>query len=192
MANNKNGGGIAAKQGAVTNDSRTGLFTQTDVLTDKQEEFVKQYFANGGNATKAALDAGYAYPPQDAWRLMRNQAVKNAINQAVGERVATGSVIAWGVLEEIMQDREAPPAVRLGAAKWTLEASGHGLAAEAVRAKLGGSDSKSLSEMSLEEMEEFVKREQMALDELKRAAEAGPAIEVSATLQERSESDSSD
>ena len=60
---------------------------------------------------------------------------------------------------------------RFQAARWTLEASGHGLSAVAASIQLGmkKSGKKDLAELSVSELEEFIKRGKETFDGLKSA-----------------------
>jgi hypothetical protein len=125
----RNGGGTAMTAGAITNEPGSGRFIESRGLTEKQRAFVSAYLENGGKQTDAARRAGYAEPLSSAWQLLRNRAVLAAIHDETIQRVATGGAIGVGVLVEVAQDRAAPPAARVSAAKWLAEAAGHGLAA---------------------------------------------------------------
>ena len=48
-------------------------------LTFRQQTFVNHYLANGGNATKAAKEAGYGAPYQAGYRTLRNIEVQAEI-----------------------------------------------------------------------------------------------------------------
>jgi phage terminase small subunit len=163
------GGGAAYAGGVIETDARSGRFVvaSKETLTDKQRQFVENHFANGGDATKAAKDAGYANPMQDSWRLRQNPAVLAAIRATAAQAVADGAPVAWGVMQELMTQADTPAQVRFQAARWTLEAGGHGLAAQALLARAGGAGEKAISEMSVAELEEYVKRQQSAVDALK-------------------------
>lgn len=45
-------------------------------LNFQQEQFAKEYIANGGNGTRAAMAAGYSVPAQTASRLIRDPKVR--------------------------------------------------------------------------------------------------------------------
>ena len=149
-----NGGGIAATAGAVVNAPGDGRFMAGgSALTDMQRIFVRAYVENGARATDAARTAGYAEPRQMAWHLLRNRAVMAAIHDETIQRVAAGGTIGVGVLVEVAQDRAAPPAARVSAAKWLAEAAGHGLAAR--KAGELADDDRPLEERSLGELEQM-------------------------------------
>jgi hypothetical protein len=127
----------------------------TSGLSDKQSEFVKHY-SNGMSQTQAAKLAGYSSPGTDAWRLLRTQTVIDAISREMHQRLMTeGQQVALGFMLKAPANEKLPGAVRFQAAKWVMEAAGHGLAAQ--RAALGLPDSeKPLSEMSITELDAFL------------------------------------
>jgi len=55
-------------------------------LTTKQRDFLERYLSNGFNATKAAHDAGYAYPNVQGPRLLVNVSISAAVQGALAER----------------------------------------------------------------------------------------------------------
>jgi hypothetical protein len=72
-----------------------------------------------------------------------------------------------------MVDPASPAQVRFQAAKWTLEASGHGLSAVAASLQLGLKRSgKQLSEMSVSELEEFINRGRQTFDNMRSTVKA--------------------
>lgn len=170
MAKRENGGGIAVLEGVAERD-QTGRFIQTgrQNLTEMQTQFVRVYVRNGGNAKEAQAEAGYSPDPARRWELMNNPAVREAIRVEQSKAVAEGASVAWGVMRELMTDPVAPAPVRFQAAKWTLEASGHGLAAAALMLKAGDGQEKPLSEMSVAELEEHVARAGKAVEAMKSA-----------------------
>ena len=147
------GGGTAMAAGAIAHEPGTGRFMESAGLTQKQRAFVSEYLANGGKAGKAAAAAGYSDCHTDGWRLLRNRAVLAAIHDETIQRVATGGAIGVGVLVEVAQDRAAPPAARVSAAKWLAEAAGHGLAAR--KAGELTDDDRPLESRSLGELEQM-------------------------------------
>lgn len=157
-------------EGVIENDPSTGRFLgKVSALTDQQARYVREYVRNGGNATAAALSAGYKDGAARAWELKRNPAVLSAIRLEQSQAIADGASVAWGTVMRLMSDPEVPAPVQFAAAKWTLEASGHGLAAQAVMAKLANPESKQVSEMTVAELEDYVKRQAAAVEALKQA-----------------------
>jgi hypothetical protein len=104
------GGGSAARDGVVVNGAG-GRFVGTPDLTEQQYAFVTAYLTNGEKQGDAAAAAGYAHPPQDGYRLMRNPAVMAAILDA--QRRTAGRLRAVGVraLVRLAEDATTPPGV---------------------------------------------------------------------------------
>ena len=85
-----------------------------------------------------------------------------------------------------MRDVTAPHAVRFQAARWTLEASGLGLAAQVAKAQ--GEGEKDLAGMTLGELEAFISRGREALASLKSVHPA-TVVEVEALSAEEQAKD---
>lgn len=179
----KTGGGIAIRDGATVQNARNGQFESGGQLTSKQAEFVREYISNGGNGAAAALAAGYNTGPQEAWRLMQTPAVIAAIRSA-REKYIAGPLASKALrcLEQIMGDDGASPGARVQAAKYALDAAGHGLAAQLGAARLGlDNQDKALADMSATELEAFIMRTKANLDGLQTVSRAvtAPVIELS-------------
>jgi hypothetical protein len=149
-------------------------------ITDQQAEFVAAYVKNGGNATQAAISAGYGKEraPKTGWDLVRKPRVLDAI-KLQQSRYISGELanVALGTLSNIMRDETAPAAARVQASRWVLEAAGHGLPAAALAARLGMSDAdKPLSEFSLADLEDMTRRAAESLDRLRTVS--APTIEA--------------
>lgn len=124
----------------------------TDLLI-QQRAFAEAYVLGHGNATQAAIQAGYAVisARQTASRLLHTPHVQNAIQRAqavtLRGRLATK---ALGVLDKVLDDDNAPPGVRVDAAKAVLDRAG-------LAAFRGGQESelydKPPSQMTLAELE---------------------------------------
>jgi hypothetical protein len=140
-------------------------------LTEKQAAFARYYASNGGNGAQAARDAGYseANAKDQASELLAMPKIREAIELSRDISIKTsGASKAWAVIDSLMTDPAAPAQVRFQAAKWTLEASGHGLSAVAASLHLGMKRSgKPLSEMSVSELEEFINRGRATFDHMK-------------------------
>lgn len=151
-------------------------------LTETQSQFVREYVKNGGNASAAAVAAGYSKDRsrQAGWELSRSKKVIEAV-KVEQARYISGELsnVALGTLGNIMRDETAPAAARVQASRWVLEAAGHGLPAAALAARLGmdGAD-KPLSEFSLADLEEMTKRAADSLDRM-RSVNA-PIVEADA------------
>lgn len=126
-----------------------------DGLTEKQKAFVALYVANGGNAAAAGKDCGLEYPYLE----LDNHLVRQAIEQRRDTQIKTsGATQAWTVMNNLMSDPATPAQVRFQAARWTLEASGHGLAAITAALALNKTGMKDQHEMSVSELQELVEK----------------------------------
>jgi phage terminase small subunit len=129
-------------------------------LNERQTDFVDYLVKTGCTPTEAARHAGYANPKNDAYRLLRLPHVAEAIRDTQS-RVIGGDLsnIALKTLRDVMQDAGAPAPARVSAARAVLEMGGHydREAREAERAD------KALSEMSIEELAELVRRGEEAM-----------------------------
>jgi hypothetical protein len=151
-------------------------------LTETQAQFVRAFVKNGGNASAAAVEAGYSKERArfTGYDLTRNPKIIEAVKMEQARYISGElSNVALGTLGNIMRDETAPAAARVQASRWVLEAAGHGLPAAALAARLGmdGTD-KPLSEFSLADLEEMTKRAAESLDRM-RAVNA-PTIEAEA------------
>ena len=134
-------------------------------LTPQQEQFVEIYAKNGGNALAAAKAAGFA----DSTNLMLNHKIRQAIELKRDIEIkTTGATKAWEVMQSLLTDPAAPAQVRFQAARWTLEASGHGLSAIAAAFQMGKASKKEMHEMSVSELEEMVNRSRELLTSMKQ------------------------
>ncbi len=153
-------------------------------LTSKQLAFV---FAvgEGATASAAARSAGYAHGSSQslrvqASRLSNDPQIQRAIFDHRQRRLqGTMASKALACLEGVVDDTAAPPAARIQAAKWILEAAGHGVAAQSLQLRGGlTSADKPMSEWSLAELEEMVRKSERELADIKY--DSCPVIEVSA------------
>jgi len=136
-------------------------------LNKQQEAFVAGYVANGGNADAAARAAGYA----DASGLLDNHKIREAVELKRDVEIKTGGATkAWEVMQSLLTDPAAPAQVRFQAARWTLEASGHGLSAIAAAIHLGKQGKKDQHEMSVSDLIDIVERGRKQLDSMKQVA----------------------
>ena len=125
-SNEAAGGGVAMKAGAVVQGAG-GRFVGTGKLTAQQEAFVAAYGANGCDAIKACVVAGYSNP-HAAWAaLRRNPAVLAAAQEAAGIGPDWDTLASMAAVRKIRDDETAPPGVKLAAAGRVLD--------EAARAK---------------------------------------------------------
>ena len=113
-------------------------------LTTKQQAFALAV-AEGATASAAARLAGYAHTSPASLRVQASRLSSDPnIQKAIFEhrqRRLQGPLAskALACLESVMEDLAAPPAARVAAAKWTLEAAGHGVAAQSLKLR-GGID----------------------------------------------------
>lgn len=142
-------------------------------LRENQEAFVAAYVLGGGNATQAAVEAGYSplAARQTASRLLHLPHVQDGIRREQG-RLLRGRLAskALSVLEKILDDDNAPPGVRVDAAKTVLDRAG--LAAGRTP-ECSSEDGKSLHEMDISELAAFIAEGQRALGMLAIERSAG-------------------
>lgn len=136
-------------------------------LTEQEIAFTEAYIANGGDAIKAVKEVGI-----DKGRiksLLGDPRVREVIEVKRDLEIkTTGATQAWATIQGLMTDPAAPAQVKFQAAKWTLEASGHGLSAVAASLQLGlKKTNKPLSEMSVSELEDFIARGRSTFDTMK-------------------------
>ena len=147
-------------KGQTTRDG-SGKITGSRGLTEKQQRFVENYLSNGGNATAAARSAGYVMEAQDGWRQRQLPNVQRAIFEGQKRKLQSLSTAGLGFLEQLItgQIPDAKPRDRLDASKFVINLAGH------VAPKGGepeADDSKPLEEMSIAELEDFVRRGEAA------------------------------
>lgn len=128
-------------------------------LTAKQKDFAAQ-IAAGVKPTQAARVAGYAADSAQSLRVQacRNLALPQVQRAAFEERekILHGPLAAQALatLAAVMGDDAAPAAARVQAARWSLEAAGHGLAATLGSARLGlNTSEKPVSQLSIGDLE---------------------------------------
>lgn len=130
-------------------------------LTQQEIDFVEAFVSNGGNGAQAVRDAGYTQVPSYMQNiLLKKPSIRDAI-QAKRDLVikTNGASQAWAVMNKLMTDPNTPHQVQFQAARWTLEASGHGLAAIAASLQLGLKErNKSIGELPISELMEIVER----------------------------------
>jgi hypothetical protein len=147
-------------------------------LTKKQKAFAK-HLALGATATEAARAAGYAESSPhalrvEASRLQHHPAVqREAFLQR--ERRLQGALAqkALGALEHVLDNADAPAAAKVQAARWILEASGHGIESRRLEARVGDDDERQPHRMTLEALEAAAGiAMQHVLNEREKAAQA--------------------
>lgn len=80
-------------------------------------------------------------------------------------------------MQSLLTDPSAPAQVRFQAARWTLEASGHGLSAVAAALHLGKSGKKDLHEMTTSELAEVVERGRQQLESMRHVVQEMKSVE---------------
>jgi phage terminase small subunit len=159
----------------MVRDKRSGRVVARGAgLSKMQEEFARNFVRNGGNASAAARAAGYSPNgiSTTSWELVRHPLIANRIRELQRRQVQTDGVrIAWGTLEEVMQDREQPGATRVRAAEVTLKWAKEIGDTSKPGAVDGVDGAKSMAEMTLEELTALVSR-------LEAAASMPDAIDI--------------
>ncbi len=135
-------------------------------LTAQQLAFC-DFYASGLSPTEAAKEAGYSTPRDSSLANLQNPKVLNRVRELQLVRLNTeGCRIAVEVLVKLMQSAESE-AVRFSACKWTLENGGLGLASR-IADRQTASDNRGLSELSISELEDVVRRGKEAYKDLKQ------------------------
>ena len=136
-------------------------------LTQQQAAFVAAYLQDP-NASRAAIAAGYAHR-EAGYQVIRSPAVQKALQDARSRLIETeGATMAYNTLVDLMKPGN-PGNVRLGAAKYLMDAAGHGAKPESAKEK-------SLQDMSADELAETIARLDQAL--AGKADAAQPARQV--------------
>jgi hypothetical protein len=150
------------------------------LLSEQQLMFVEAYVANGGNAKVAAEAVGYDGSNGSA--LLKNHKVREAIEIHRDTEIKTkGATKAWAVMNRLLDDPATPAQVQFQAARWTLEASGHGLSAVAAALAVGNRGKKDLQDMSVSELQDIADKARNWLDSMKTVVATG--IEVSKAIE---------
>ena len=94
--------------------------------TQMQQAFAVNYVTNGGNATKAAKDAGYSAKSARVLghRLVNNPTVQDLIQRELGRLRYRSGTVGLNALISIAEDAKAPQAARVGAARALMEHAG--------------------------------------------------------------------
>lgn len=127
-------------------------------LNSKQRRFAKNIAAGMGKSAAAAA-AGYAKDNPaslavTACRMMKHPEILRAAH-AEREARLTGPLAskALATLEGVMDNPDAPAPAKVAAARWILEASGHGIESRRLEARIGDGDEQAPSSMSLAALE---------------------------------------
>ena len=124
---------------------------------DMQHAFAVELVANGGNITQATISAGYS--PKSARQIGQHlldkphvqQAIRREQQRSIGGRLASK---ALRVLEQILDDPQAPYGARVDAAKTILDRAG--LAAVPARMIGEVGHGKPVDEMTFEELHALI------------------------------------
>ena len=118
--------------------------------------------SNGASSGQAARMAGYANISDASLRTQASRLANDpAIQQAIfleREKRLQGPLAskALKALESVLDNKEAPPAARIQAAKWVLEACNHGLESRRMTARHPIDGNRAISDMTLAELETMV------------------------------------
>jgi phage terminase small subunit len=170
---------MARKSDTDKDQWKGGMVVQTDetiAISEQQERFVSEYVRNGGNAHAAAKAVGYE--ESNGPHLLKNHKVRQAIELKRDLDIKTGGATkAWEVMQGLLTDPTAPAQVRFQAARWTLEASGHGLSAIAAALHVGRGARKDQHEMSVSELQELVDKAREQLTSMKQVVAEVKALD---------------
>jgi hypothetical protein len=127
-------------------------------LTKKQQAFAKG-IALGLTATEAARAARYSDSSPHALRVGASRLQHHPDVQREAfmqrERRLQGPLAqkALAALEHVLDSEESPAAAKVQAARWILEAGGHGIESRRLEARIGDSDARPPHLMTLEALE---------------------------------------
>lgn len=153
--------------------SASGKFAGASALTGKQSDFVLHLVGDGETQTRSAELAGYEYPGQEAYALMRNPRILAAIRaettRQLGGELASSAVeylrqvLAFNHLDvEGLVDPKIGK-LKLDAAKTILDRAGY-VAPKAQEAP--SDDPKDFEDYTIEELGALVKQGRETLDAL--------------------------
>jgi hypothetical protein len=156
-----------------------------DGLTAKQFNFVVNYVANGGNATQAAIAAGYSELSArvQAHGLLSLPHVAAAIQRETFRAIGRHGPAMLDVLVTLAIDDAVPPGVRAKCAATVLDRGGF---TPPKRSDPAGNEAKPLQQMNKQELEAHIRAigeaigraRQVTLDAAVNAAGEAEVIEV--------------
>ena len=152
-------------------------------MNDSQCKFVESYVANAGNATQAAIAAGYSphSARQIGARLTKNPSVQRMIREEqqrlIGGRLCSK---ALQVLEQIMDDSEAPYGARVDAAKTVLDRGGIPAIPAALIASGMLIEGKPVQAMTKDELLNFVSKGNEELKRIQAGRLSGESMTIDA------------
>lgn len=148
----------------------SGITTQLDA---RQRAFVGYVAKEGLEIAEAAARAGYA--PGSGYSVLKSPAVVAAIHQTIQhELVAVVAPLAFSVAKNLMRDEKVSPRVRADISFKFMDRAGHITPSSKQQAQ-----DKALSEMSRDELLQFIDRNQAAIDKVEQEL-AERATDVSA------------
>lgn len=143
-------------------------------LTPMQADFVKYSALDGMPLCKAAEAAGYSHPAtagSNVARLPHVRAAMHAVRQSALEGDLSSASLR--LIRRLLDDDSFPAPVRFQAARWVLESAGHG--AHSAGGSGGAPEpERALHEMSVEELEGFIRRGEAAMASMKRVGGSIP------------------
>ena len=94
--------------------------------TEMQSAFAVHYVSNGGDATKAAIAAGYSEHTagQLGWQQLQKPVVRELIYKELLRQRTRSGVVGLNALVRIAEDTKAPAAARVAAARALMEHAG--------------------------------------------------------------------
>lgn len=147
------------------------LVRAADNLNDQQRRFVDFMAMGEFSASEAAIMAGYKDGPNiasTASHLIHNENIRSAIRITRDKYIDVDlGPLGYKRMKYLLTDDSVPAHVQFQAAKWTLEACGHGLQAKLAQTNM--QTGKSLSDMTFDELQEFIARSRDSLNQLKSA-----------------------
>lgn len=123
-------------------------------LTPQQSEFARQMILTDGNATQAAINAGYSKnsASQRAWELRQNSRVQAAINAEQRKAFSELASLAISQAKAMLLNDKTPPGARVQLIMTVCDRAG----LAAVRSDAADDAStKPLREMSMAELQEI-------------------------------------
>ncbi|GMO11656.1 hypothetical protein [Bradyrhizobium ottawaense] len=130
-------------------------------LNDQQRELVRLIVVDGKPPEDAAKLAGYH--PKSVYRTLRLPAVAAAISESIQlDLAAVGAPLAYRVAKSLLQDSSVSARVRADLSIKVLDRAGH----IAPTRKTMSSQQKSLSEMSRDELADFIASNQAEIDKI--------------------------
>ena len=138
-------------------------------FSEQQQAFIREMVMGTGDRLQAAKVAGYADPYQAGWyQMQQSRVVEEIKNQRHRLIEGDGACLALRTMKELMLPGN-PGGVRFQAAKYFLDAAGHGAKGDEGREK-------SLSEMSAEELATAIAKLDDAYAKLADGAKPVPTV----------------